>query len=365
MMAGIYSQHAPRFADAGLPCFPVDTRSKRPAVRGWQNATPRRARGWATNAKLGASDGLGLVMGKPSGLVEIDVDAAGDAWVSAAVERFGQTPIVIRTASGKAKLWYRHNGEGRRIRPFQGLPVDVLGDGFTIAPPSWREDLGTGYAFLSGGLADIANLPTIAPGALSDGFTRAPEAVQRGDRNNALWRYCMTQARHCDDVEALIDVAVSWTSTFPEPLSAAEAEQCARSAFGYEATGRNFLGLRKPQLNAQDKLMDNLIDQPEALTLYLLFQRWHSSRLHFAIAPTAMSAAGSPPWPRRRIEGARDVLLERGYIEELRTPDKSGRKCGLYRLCGLTGSANNHYTPSPPSFCPTPGGPRSPQQRSH
>lgn len=347
---GIYSQHAPIYADAGLPVFPVNVRNKKPAVRNWQNATPRQSRGWANSERLAANDGLGIVMGKPSGITEIDVDAVGDAWVTAALERFGDTPVVIRTASGKAKLWYRHSGEGRHVRPFNGLPIDVLGGGFTIAPPSFREDLGTSYAFRTGGIEDIADLPAIKQGALSDGFTRAPEAVQVGERNDALWRYCMGQARHCDDLEALIDVALTWASAFPEPLSSQEAEACARSAWGYETTGRNYLGLKKPQLTEGDKIMDDLIDQPEAYLLLQMFRRWHRQRPFFAIAPRAMSEAGSPPWPRRRIAMARDVLLERGYIIEV-IPPRRGISAGHYRLAEeMPGSGHNHNTSLPPAI---------------
>lgn len=328
---GVYSQHAPIYADAGLPVFPVDARRKEPAVKGWESATPAKARAWANAAHLAANDGLGLVMGKPSGITEIDVDAVGDAWVAAAIDRFGETPVVIRTASGKTKLWYRSNGEGRHIWPFNGLPIDVLGGGFTIAPPSFRDDLGARYAFVAGGLADLARLPTIRADAMPGTFTRAPEAVHRGERNDSLWRYCMAQARHCDDVEALIDVALTWTSAFPEPLDSAEAERCARSAWGYEATGRNYLGLKKPQLNAQDKIMDDLIDQPDAYFLYQYLRRWHSNRPSFAIAPTAMSKAGSPPWHYTRTVRARDVLLERDHIEEIAPPVR-GKTAGRYRL---------------------------------
>ncbi|RMC35371.1 bifunctional DNA primase/polymerase [Paracoccus alkanivorans] len=345
---GIYAQHAPIYAAAGLPVFPVDVRNKKPAVKNWQNATPRQSRGWASSARLAANDGLGIVMGKPSGITEIDVDAVGDAWVTAALERFGQTPVVIRTASGKAKLWYRHNGEGRHVRPFNGLPIDVLGGGFTIAPPSFREDLGASYAFRTGGIEDVCILPTIKDGALSEGFTRAPEAVQRGERNDSLWRYCMSQARHCDDVEALIDVALTWTSAFPEPLPPQEAEACARSAWGYETTGRNYLGLKKPQLTKGDKIMDDLLDAPRALVLLQMFQRWHRTRPFFAIAPRAMSEAGTPPWPRRQIEHARDVLMDRGYIVEV-IPPRRGVSAGHYRLADeMPKSAHNHNT-FPPS----------------
>ncbi len=342
---GVFAQHADEYAAAGLPAFPVDTIYKRPAVKGWQKASPRLARTWSHVEKLGNADGLGIVMGKPSGITEIDVDAASEAWLAAAVEWFGETPIVIGTASGKAKLWYRHNGEGRHIRPFPSQPIDVLGGGYTIAPPSWREDLGATYVFRSGGLGDIGNLPTIRPDAL--GQERAAQSVQAGERNTHLWRHCMTQARHCDDVEALIDVAASWASVLPAPLSAAEIERTARSAWKYEAKALNYLGRRKPQLNLGDSIMDALIDKPDALALHQYLLRWHSNKPQFAIAPRAMSEAGSPPWSRQRISQARDILLERDFIEQLSAPCR--RRSGLYRFrvfWPVVG--NNHYTPFPP-----------------
>ncbi|MDO5643881.1 MAG: bifunctional DNA primase/polymerase [Paracoccus sp. (in: a-proteobacteria)] len=323
---GVYSRFAPDFIDAGLPVFPVNTREKRPAVKGWRGTTPRHARAWANG--FADADGIGLLMGARSGITEIDVDAVGEAWIGAALDRFGETQVIIRTASGKGKLWYRHNGEGRKIRPFEGEPIDILGGGFTVAPPSWRDDLGASYAFVAGGLNDVRRLPVIR-----EGFTRAPEAVMRGERNDSLWRYCMAQARHCDDVEALIDVAVSWTDAMPEPLSGLEAERCARSAWGYETAGKNYLGLKKPQVTAADKVMDALLHAPDALVLLQYFQRWHGNRPAFAIAPRAMSEAGSPPWPRRRIADARDVLLELDFIEELEAPER-GKRAGRYRLKG-------------------------------
>ena len=75
----IYADNVDDYVSAGLPVFPVNTRKKRPAVRGWQHASPHRARTWAAVAKLGEADGLGIVMGRPSGLTEIDVDAVGEA----------------------------------------------------------------------------------------------------------------------------------------------------------------------------------------------------------------------------------------------------------------------------------------------
>lgn len=339
----VFAQNAVEYADRGLAAFPVDARRKRPIVKGWQKATPGDARKWAKSPRFGASDGLGIVMGEQSWVTEVDVDAVGEAWLAAATQRFGETPISIITASGKSKLWYRHNGEGRKIRPFEGLPIDVLGAGFTIAPPSWREDLGASYAFRTGSLSDIANLPTIPASALDIGTFQPAEGVQPGQRNQSLWRWCMAQARCCDDIAALVDAAATWANAFPDPLSAGEIERCAKSAWRYESTGRNYLGLKKPQLTEGDFIMDTLIDNPDAFMLHYLFQRWHGNRSSFAIAPTAMSAARNPPWHRSRIERARDVLIERGYLEELAAPAKSKRKAGLYCLSSPKGAGKRVY----------------------
>lgn len=67
--------------------------------------------------------------------------------------------------------------------------------------------------------------------------------------------------------------------------------------------------------------MDALLDAPDAILLLSLFERLHSGRQSFAISPTAMSKAGNPPWHRSRIERGRDVLLERGFLEEVTGPD--------------------------------------------
>jgi len=68
--------------------------------------------------KLGDADGVGLLMSAPSGLTEIDFEGDGDAWLKPALEQFGETSVKIRTATGKAKLWYRDNGEGVTLGPF-------------------------------------------------------------------------------------------------------------------------------------------------------------------------------------------------------------------------------------------------------
>ncbi|MDF1732964.1 MAG: bifunctional DNA primase/polymerase [Minwuia sp.] len=327
---GIFTSAIETYAAAGLAVFPVDPQEKRPLVRNWQKAGIRAARQWGS--RFEDVDGVGLVMGPRSRIVEVDIDLAGDAALAAAMERYGETPITIRTASGKSKCWYRHDGEGRHIRVGGALPVDVLGAGFTICPPSRRDDLGADYRFLTGGLDDLDRLPKIRTGAIELSRRRKAGTVREGERDETLWRWCMTEARHCDEVDALIDAARTWAAGMPVPLDTAVVEQKAWSAWNYESAGRNFIGLRRPQVTWRDTAMDDLSDTPEAYFLIELFRRFHRNKPTFAIAPRAMSQAKHPPWHYSRIERARDVLVERGYLEEISPPRQGFRSPGQYRL---------------------------------
>jgi hypothetical protein len=344
-MTGVFATSAPEYAACGLPVFPVDTRAKRPAVKGWQKAGPRATKAWAE--KFPNADGVGLVMGQRTGLVEVDVDAVGDAPLARALERFGETPVTIRTASGKSKAWYRYSGEKRSIRVPGDMPVDVLGGGYTVAPPSYRADLGAAYHFLTGSLADLRDLPPITRGALSDN-DNAPvaEAVADGTRNINLFMWCMTKARQCRDRDELIEAAITWARALPNPLDSSEVVKTAQSAWRYEQKGRNFVGLKRPQVTSRDEAMDDLKDESDAYFLLDLFYRYHSRRDEFAISPRSMSDAGDPPWHRTRIERARDVLVERGYLQVVERPDKARRRAGRYRLTDCAGiRAQSLYTP--------------------
>ena len=174
-------------------------------------------------------------------------------------------------------------------------------------------------------------------------------AVREGERNGTLWRWCMVQARYCDDVHALIDAAQTWAAGMPVPLDLREIERTARSAWRYELKGQNFVGLRRPQITLRDKAVDDLIDEPAAFSLLQIFQRYHSRKSVFRISPTAMAQQKNPPWHRSRIEHARDVLVERGYLTVVRAPDPLRRLAGVYQLT-MPESGNNHYTPLSPSW---------------
>jgi hypothetical protein len=82
----------------------------------------------------------------------VDIDLADDDLLKDSLKRHGETPIIIRTASGKYHIWYLFNGEDRKIRPDPQVPVDIWGGGVVVAP---RSKGATGsYEFIRGSLGE-------------------------------------------------------------------------------------------------------------------------------------------------------------------------------------------------------------------
>jgi bifunctional DNA primase/polymerase-like protein len=103
-------------------------------VRHWQKVGLKGSSQLAM--KFADADAFGFQCGKRSRITLIDVDSRDQRTVGEAVKLFGESPILWRTGSGNYAMPFRHNGEARRIRPLPGLPIDVLGGGYAVAPPS-------------------------------------------------------------------------------------------------------------------------------------------------------------------------------------------------------------------------------------
>ena len=194
------------YAAHGVATFPVDT-NKRPMVQHYGKFGLVSSSQIAS--KFGHAPAIGFMCGRRSGVTVLDVDTTDERVLADAVYRHGTTPIVARSGSGHFQAWYRHAGERRLIRPRRDVPIDILGAGFVIGPPS-RVAKGS-YQFIQGSLDDLESLPTLndAPAIIP---TEAPTdwgRMQDGDgRNNALFRELGRAAQHCDDFAADYDVPV-------------------------------------------------------------------------------------------------------------------------------------------------------------
>jgi hypothetical protein len=186
--------------------------------------------------------GFGFMAGPRSRITVLDIDTPSETVLADALNRYGQTSIIVRSGSGNHHAWYRHNGERRHVRA--EAKIDILGGGLVVAPPSQMAK--GGYQFIQGQLDDLDRLPVMA---------NVPEkarplskilgvngAVSQGERNDRLFRLCLVNARSCDDLDALIDVAMTRNAEFLPPLDDPEVMRTAASAWRYQTEGRNYSG---------------------------------------------------------------------------------------------------------------------------
>src|SRR5262249_22503275 len=155
-MTGVFAEWQPVYAEHNSPTFPCRP-DKRPAVTNYGRFGLPASKQIATSSEANA---FGFMCGKRSGVTVLDVDTTDERVLADAVDRHGRTRIIARSGSGHFQAWYRHAGERRLIRPRRDVPIDILGGGFVIAPPS-RVASGS-YQFIQGSLDDLESLPTLA-----------------------------------------------------------------------------------------------------------------------------------------------------------------------------------------------------------
>lgn len=196
----VFGDAQPVYAEHGIATFPV-TELKAPAVRGYLKMGLDTSRGLVI--KFPDAPAIGFATKRRNGVTILDIDTPDEKVLADALNSHGHTPLIARTGSGKFHAYYRHNGERRRIRPWRGLAIDLLGTGgFVVAPPS--EVAKGSYSFIEGTLDDIDQLPALRNLDLPE--PKQPSAIE-GERNNKLWEHCMRQAHHVDTFNELLDVA--------------------------------------------------------------------------------------------------------------------------------------------------------------
>lgn len=265
VMLGAFAQNQPVYAAYNIATFPIQIEPdgrKRPAVQNYDRVGLQGSADLAR--KFSSADAFGYMAGNRSRVTVLDIDTGDERVLTDALAKHGQSPVVIRTGSGNFQVPYRYNGERRQIRPFNGPPIDGLGGGVVVAPPSFAA--GRSYEIIAGRLADLDNLPKLqglpagfyaandtaplsaaqshVPTCASD--TVVPWSSMRAGsgRNNQLWRQLMREA-HCVDIfDALLDRARTLNEQFAEPLSDDEVNKITQSAWHKTESGQNRFGRR-------------------------------------------------------------------------------------------------------------------------
>lgn len=334
---GVFGEWQPQYAEAGLVTFPVDIARKAPAVGNYLKAGLPASNQWAT--KFPEANALGIVCGKRNRLTVLDIDEPCENLLADALARFGPSPLIARTASGKYHAYYRHNGEKRKIRGvIEGRGVDLLGaGGMAIAPPSSGEN--GRYEFIQGSLADFGNLPVMQglvpePVAISPG---GEVLASVGERNDTLFKMCLREARSVPDSAALCAFALSInTSGAWEPLPVDEVLRTASGAWDKQATGSNWVG-SEPKVILQASEIDRLFlpadgvasaAAQDAMVLLTLLRRLHFGKPSFFCANEFRRRFG---WSLPKFQLARKFLVDSGCLSTVRHASRENG-AALYRF---------------------------------
>lgn len=314
---GVFADWQPIYAEHGIPTFPVV--GKRPQVTGFLRIGPKLSSKLVE--RFPDSGSLGFALGKRAMITVLDVDSNDEKVLAEALAQFGPTPVVARTGSGHFQAWYRYRGERRLIRPQKDAPIDILGGGFVVAPPSRGERFS--YAFIQGGLGDLTSLPHLVSSALITDCAPQAQHIAPGTRNLSLFEACMRFSKEGFISGGLSESAVLRfaeqfnSETLKPSLPRSEVLKTAKSALSYTRQGRNrFLehGAWLPEW-----VGEQLAKDPYLCALVIFLQSKNGPYSLFWIADGLASELG---WSRREFAGARFRALQTEWVERVRPPGR-------------------------------------------
>jgi hypothetical protein len=308
------------YAAHGIATFPVEfipradgRLDKKPMVSRYNRIGHRAS--FAIARRYPDARGIGFMAGRRNGVTIGDVDEVGEKPLQRFLDRHGSSPDIARTASGKHHVWYRHNGERRVIRPERGINVDVLGNGFVVAPPSHIES--GRYQFIQGSLDDLRRLPIMQnvpqaalPSPAPTGNPDVAEMREGDGRNNTLFRIVGRGAHHVDDFDQLLDYARTRNSEFAQPLPDEEVLKVATSVWKMQCEGRNRFGRPGVYFPAEEAVP--LIDgDPDLFRLISFIRATQGPDSEFMLA-NGMCERWN--WPRQRFAAVRARAIAVGEI---------------------------------------------------
>ncbi|MGE7367884.1 bifunctional DNA primase/polymerase [Neorhizobium sp. NPDC001467] len=331
-----FAEYQPRYAEHGIITFPVviSPDRKKPAVSGYLKI------GLPTSSQLVLKfpehDALGFAC-KRSRISVLDVDTDDERELADGLSTFGPSPFIVRSGSGHFQAWYRNNGEMRKIRPDPARPVDILGDGYVVAPPS----MGTRgrYQIIQGSMDDLDRLPTMkkleaanVDQAPSSSVPERFSKMQQGDgRNASLFKRALRQAHQATTKEELIQMVSQANQQFAQPLSADEVLSVSRSAWKYKQEGRLMVTGGEANAVIFQSDIDHLWDQPLGLSLLVRLRMAHGWR-NGSPFPLAKGMAKSLDVSVPTYLAARDTLVDRMFLEIVHPGGKGKNDPPIVRL---------------------------------
>lgn len=193
-------EYAKRYDDIGWVVMPIKSNDKRPIIKNWSNITSNEE----TLEKFKDDSNLGIIMGKASGIICLDIDVKSHNGVKTLQElekQYGGLPqtVTSETPSGGIHYYFKYI-EGIRNRKNIGKGIDVQANGTqTIEAPSQID--GVEYEWIYDPFEnEIADLPQTWIDMLCEKTDEdkvelatkpfePPKEIQQGSRNNTITQF--------------------------------------------------------------------------------------------------------------------------------------------------------------------------------
>jgi hypothetical protein len=303
-MTAAFAEWQPRYAAKHIPTFPVND-NKKPGVRAWNRV------GFNGSAELAEkfhdADAFGFQPGKRSRVTVLDVDTRDEAVLGDAIKQHGGSPFLVMTGNG-FHVYYRHGGEPRRIRRDGEPPIDLLGGGYVIAPPSQLAK--GGYEIIRGTFDDLDRLPPIK------GVDHVPAPIPKGTRDNTVFKLLLRDAQHCDDFETLLDRSMTLNMDCMPPMTDAQVLKIATSVWRIETSGNNLVGRKARASTDRDELLA-LSHDPAAWYLLMFLRVSHPPIKVEPFAIDQVKVSQILDWSRMTLRSRITTLLQGGYLKRV------------------------------------------------
>ena len=160
-----------------------------------------------------------------------------------------------------------------------------------------------------------------------------PGTVKEGRRNDTAFLDLLREARSCDSLDALQDVAETINASFDPPMSDTELAGVVGKVWKYETTGNNWNG-GEPMIAFTDSHMAILEAHPYGMALRVHLERKHGARLEpFAIVAPAMAEAHCiPGWGWKSYRTATTWLVKTDFLRVIHKGGKGPGDAWLYKL---------------------------------
>lgn len=285
--------YAKRYNEIGWVVMPIKKNTKIPLIKNWPKITSNEE----TLNKFKNDSNIGIIMGKASGIICIDVDvknADGVKTLEELEEKYGELPdtVTSETPSGGIHYYFKYF-EGVKNRKKVGDGIDIQADGTqTVEAPSVID--GVEYEWVYDPFEyKVAELPQAWKNILCDkensitltspAFER-PTEVQEGNRNNTIASYVGSMLGKKLKKKTILNKALKYNqeSCHP-PLDNNEVEQIVESMIQTDKHNKETSVIEALK---EDNTLETLTDVPwlhfdetgSAMILEKKFAEWYVER---------------------------------------------------------------------------------------